>query len=519
VGLINRGGRKRIVNKSLLTVIALCSALLAGPSELYARGGGRGGGGGARMGGGGGARMGGGGFSGGGARMSAPARTPSMSRPSMPSYGASRPSGSFSGASRPGMSAPRPSSPGIGASRPSVGTRPGTTRPGTGAPGLGSRPSAGTLPAGGARPGSGIGGTGPGRSGLGSSSRPSAGQLNDFLDLKPSVGGGPASPGRTSGLSGALAGGIAGGLAGGAAADFLRDSGARPSTLPAGPGDGARPGAGGGIGPGDSGRPGLGDALRPGVGDGNRPGVGDGNRPGIADRPLAENRPDRIENREQYRENRGERRDEILDHVDDNPIRDFWADNPGWAAWRLTAPYRWATWGSVAGWVGYGWSEPYPYSYGENVYYADDQVYYGEQPIATAEEYAAQAEMIVESAPEVAPAEAEWMPLGVYALTQDGKASGGEPTLFVQLAISKQGVINGTLRNEIAQTTQTIEGMADKESQRVAWTVAGKPRPIMETGITNLTQDSAAALLHFADGQTQQWLMVRLKDPQSNEGK
>ena len=34
----------------------------------------------------------------------------------------------------------------------------------------------------------------------------------------------------------------------------------------------------------------------------------------------------------------------------------------------------------------------------------------------------------------------------------------------------------------------------------------------METGLSNLTQDTAPALIHFADGQTQQWLMVRMPE-------
>ena len=105
------------------------------------------------------------------------------------------------------------------------------------------------------------------------------------------------------------------------------------------------------------------------------------------------------------------------------------------------------------------------------------------------------------------------MPLGVFALTQDGQSSGPDPSLFLQLAISKEGIISGTFHNSATNTTQTIEGMADKTTQRVAWTVVGKTRPIMETGISNLTQDTAPALVHFADGQTQQWLMVRLEEP------
>lgn len=39
----------------------------------------------------------------------------------------------------------------------------------------------------------------------------------------------------------------------------------------------------------------------------------------------------------------------------------------------------------------------------------------------------------------------------------------------------------------------------------------------METGINNLTQDTAPALVHFAGGQTQQWLMVRLEEPATSQ--
>ena len=142
-------------------------------------------------------------------------------------------------------------------------------------------------------------------------------------------------------------------------------------------------------------------------------------------------------------------------------------------------------------------------------------MYQGDQVVASAEEYTQQAEEIAASAPEVAPDKAEWMPLGVFALTQDGQAAGPDPSLFLQLAISKEGIISGTLENTATNNTQTIEGMADKASQRVAWTVAGKTTPIMETGISNLTEDTAPALVHFADGQTQQWLLVRLEEPKS----
>lgn len=169
--------------------------------------------------------------------------------------------------------------------------------------------------------------------------------------------------------------------------------------------------------------------------------------------------------------------------------------------------------GVLAGWVGYGSGEPVDYSYGESTYYGEDGVYSGEEFVATEEEYAQQAEEIITAAPEAPPEKADWMSLGVFALTQDGKASGPSPTLFLQLAISKEGVISGTLHNAATNSSQTIEGAVDKTSQRAAWGVAGKTCLIMETGISKLTEDTAAALVHFADGQTQQWLMVRLDEP------
>ena len=59
--------------------------------------------------------------------------------------------------------------------------------------------------------------------------RPSSGQLNDFLDIRPSTGAG-----RPSTLPASRPGSSTGAIVGGAAAaDFLRNTGTRPSTRPA----------------------------------------------------------------------------------------------------------------------------------------------------------------------------------------------------------------------------------------------------------------------------------------------
>jgi hypothetical protein len=154
------------------------------------------------------------------------------------------------------------------------------------------------------------------------------------------------------------------------------------------------------------------------------------------------------------------------------------------------------------------------YNYGDNVYYEGDQVYYGDQPIASAYEYEQQAASIVANVPAQEPAVDDWMPLGVFAVTTDGETTGAEPTMYLQLAVSKQGVINGTFQSTATDSAQLVEGMVDKETQRAAWTVKDKPTPIMETGLGNLTQETTPALVHFGDGNTQQWLLVRLDKPQ-----
>jgi hypothetical protein len=229
---------------------------------------------------------------------------------------------------------------------------------------------------------------------------------------------------------------------------------------------------------------------------------------------AAGSRPDRIDNRGQRTQQRTSRRDEVRGQFKDHhPRHDFWRDHPHAARRRWTRPYRWATWGAVAGFFPWGWSNASTYSYGENIYYDGDEVYYGDNAVASTEQYAQQAQTLVESAPEEDEA-VEWLSLGVFAITQDGEASGPPPTLFVQLAINKQGIIAGTFENTATEKAQPVEGMVDQKTQRTAWGIEGQQWPIMETGISNLTEDTAPALVHFEDGQTQQWLLVRLEEPE-----
>jgi hypothetical protein len=243
---------------------------------------------------------------------------------------------------------------------------------------------------------------------------------------------------------------------------------------------------------------------------------------------LVQNAPHRINDRGQWQQSQNWRRDNRLAIAaywrNNRAGYDEWYGDEWWIIHRLQdlygsnfKYYAEAVWPEITEWVGSSGSEPIYYSYGDNVYYQDGSVYYGDEPIATELEYATQAEAIASNTPSTKPTAKDWMPLGVFAMTADGKPTGADPTLFLQLAVSKQGAISGTLQNTATNAVQSIEGMVDKQTQRTAWTAAGKSRPLMETGIANLTKGTTPALIHFPDGTTQQWLLVRMENPEMSE--
>ncbi|MCE9553521.1 MAG: hypothetical protein K8T91_09125 [Planctomycetes bacterium] len=117
------------------------------------------------------------------------------------------------------------------------------------------------------------------------------------------------------------------------------------------------------------------------------------------------------------------------DFFHNNP-HPHWVFRGEWDRW-------WGTpaWGALAAWGAWGWGEPIPYNYGNNVYYDGDTVYDDGEAVATSQEYAQQAENIATDVPKADPDKVEWMPLGVFALSMD-EAKGPEPTIYLQLAVS-----------------------------------------------------------------------------------
>jgi hypothetical protein len=170
----------------------------------------------------------------------------------------------------------------------------------------------------------------------------------------------------------------------------------------------------------------------------------------------------------------------------------------------------------LTGWCTYSWSDPIYYDYGGNVYYEDNSVVIaGAEPVP-ADQYAEQMADLANSVPEDATVDDEdWMSLGVFALlTKEDE----EPSMFLQLAVSKEGIIGGTYNNATTDSAEEVSGMVNKDTQRAAWTIGDNKGTVMETGLYNLTEDETAVLVHFSSEQTQQWLMVRLEeDPEQSE--
>lgn len=215
------------------------------------------------------------------------------------------------------------------------------------------------------------------------------------------------------------------------------------------------------------------------------------------------------------------RAEDVRNHWDNWNHGDFnrhwWNDHPGaWfaAGWGWGAAWGLTAWPALGGFYGWGGDvQPIYYDYGTNVTYDGDEVYYGDQPTASADDFYNQAQQIATSAGSTDPSQGEWKPLGVFGLVQGEQ---GDPTAMFQLATNKDGTIAGNFSDLLSGNTQQVKGSVDKQTQRAAWTVGDNKDTVYEAGIYNLTQQQCAVLVHFGKDRTQQYLLVRLKQPEDS---
>lgn len=196
---------------------------------------------------------------------------------------------------------------------------------------------------------------------------------------------------------------------------------------------------------------------------------------------------------------------------------DWYGAHPGaWTAAGLTAAaWNAASWNSMSSWFGTT-AAPVYYNYGSNVATQGDNVYVDGQDAGTTDQYYQQAADLADTGAQ-APAgdDQNWLPLGVFAITQSDQTNSN---MVLQLAVDKQGTIRGNFTDTTSNNTLPVQGSVDKQSQRAAWTIGDKQDEVMETGLYNLTKDEVPALLHYGKDKTEQWTLVRVKQSDDAAG-
>ncbi len=181
------------------------------------------------------------------------------------------------------------------------------------------------------------------------------------------------------------------------------------------------------------------------------------------------------------------------------------------AGWSAASPWTAAAWPALGATFGWGAGvQPIAYNYGTSVVYQGNQVYADGQPIATADEYYQQAADLAQAAPAPADGDADWMPLGTFGLVRKEES---DPAYVIQLAVDKSGAVAGNYCDMLTDQNLPVHGAVDQQTQKLAWTVGDKTKVVGEVGLYNLTQNEAPALIHIGKDKTQQWLLVRLKQP------
>lgn len=156
-------------------------------------------------------------------------------------------------------------------------------------------------------------------------------------------------------------------------------------------------------------------------------------------------------------------------------------------------------------------SEAYDYDYGDNITYNDGNVYYNGQSAGTQQQYYQEAANLSDSGSgDAANQDTKWLPLGVFSLMPEGQT---EPEMTFQLAVDKQGNIRGNYYSQVTDSTSPVSGSVNKKNQRVAWHVGDNKKVVIETGLYNLTKDQSTALVHFGPDNTEQFVLVRVKNP------
>jgi hypothetical protein len=225
-----------------------------------------------------------------------------------------------------------------------------------------------------------------------------------------------------------------------------------------------------------------------------------------SDAPI-ENARTAFQNKLQNRQQSGNRLRQ--DFARDNRDSRHWFDNNFWGNhhyrpnyWQSSHNWWWKhqSWQALNGWLAL--EDAYPLYY-EGGYPIDFSSYnegaYWNAP-ENAEYY---------SSEQVEPFDANWMPLGIFGLTNEENAD-EQPIIYFQLVMNREGTIEGVYYNQETDETYQIEGTGDRSTQRAAWRIANTDFPIFATGLYNLTLPETPVDVYFTADNIQNWLMIHL---------
>ncbi len=75
------------------------------------------------------------------------------------------------------------------------------------------------------------------------------------------------------------------------------------------------------------------------------------------------------------------------------------------------------------------------------------------------------------------------------------------------------GIVSGAYSNVLTGESSPVTGSVDFETQRVSWRTGDGASTVIEANLHGLTGEFTTVFVHFASGQTQEWLLVRLPEP------
>ncbi len=112
----------------------------------------------------------------------------------------------------------------------------------------------------------------------------------------------------------------------------------------------------------------------------------------------------------------------------------------------------------------------------------------------------------------------KFMPLGVFTIAPENQ---DEASALLHLAVTKDGVLRGTLLDLKTDKDENIQGAVDQKTGLVAWTVAGAGKVVFQTSLKDLTEQSGPVAVHFANGKSDTWTIAHHseKDAEAEESK